>query len=190
MLATVKQKEITFEEFIKLDSETDELLEYIDGVVYYQASPSIKHQRVSQKLSFELQTYFKYKDCEVFTAPIDIVLKDQNITDIKKVIPDLVVICEKSGFNENNYTGVPTLIIEILSPSNQAHDLVTKLNLYQKFGVKEYWIVNPKLNSVHIYTLDENGMYEETGIFKGKEIAESTIFKGLSVNLENVFEQF
>lgn len=65
---------------------------------------------------------------------------------------------------------------------------MTKLNLYQKYGVKEYWIANPKLNSIHIYTLDDTGMYEETGIFKGKELAESTIFSGLSVNLGNIFE--
>ena len=188
MLAKTKQQEITFDEFIKLDSETDELLEYIDGVVYNQASPSIKHQRVSHKLSFEFENHFNGKECEVFTAPIDIVLKNEYITDCKKVIPDLVVICDKLGFNENNYIGVPTLIVEILSPSNQSHDLVTKLNLYQKFGVPEYWIVNPKFDSIHIYTLDKNGMYEETGIYKGKEIAESSIFKGLNINLANIFQ--
>jgi Uncharacterized protein conserved in cyanobacteria len=188
MLAKSEQK-ITFEEFMKLDSETDQLLEYIDGTIYYQASPSIKHQRISHKLSFELENFFKGKDCEVFTAPIDVILKTENIKDSKKVIPDLVVICDKSGFNENNYTGVPTLIIEILGPSNQAHDLVTKLNLYQKFGINEYWIVNPKLSSVHIYTLDNTGMYEETGIFKGSEIAQSTIFDGLNVNLNNIFSK-
>ncbi|WP_373558584.1 Uma2 family endonuclease [Bacillus sp. FJAT-45350] len=61
----------------------------------------------------------------------------------KIVIPDLSGICDKSGLNENRYVGVPTVIFEIISPSNQSHDLVFKLNLYMEYGVKEYWIVNP-----------------------------------------------
>ncbi|MGG7144137.1 Uma2 family endonuclease [Clostridium nigeriense] len=68
---------------------------------------------------------------------------------------------DKSGFTETKYIGVPSLIIEILTPSNQSHDLITKLNLYMKYGVKEYWIINPMLESVTIYTLNNENMYEQ-----------------------------
>lgn len=79
----------------------------------------------------------------------------------KIVIPDLSVICDKSGFTESRYIGVPSLIVEILSPSNQSHDLITKLTLYMNAGINEYWIVNPMLHSVTVYSLNEERMYEQ-----------------------------
>lgn len=61
------------------------------------------------------------------------------------------------------------------------------MNLYQRFGVKEYWIVNPKLTSIQIYALNEQGLYEQVGVFKDSETAYSTIFKDLSVSLQDIF---
>lgn len=61
------------------------------------------------------------------------------------MIPDISVICDKIGLNDNNYVEVPTLIIEILSPSTAWIDISKKLELYQNFGVMEYWIISPKL---------------------------------------------
>ena len=179
---------ITFEEFLKLDSSDENLYEFIDGTIYNQASPSTTHQRTSGNLYYELRKYFENKPCEVFSAPFDIILKDETEQYKSKVIPDLSVICDKDGLNDKNYIGIPTLIIEILSPSNQAHDLVTKLNLYQRFGIKEYWIVNPKLNSIQIYTLNEEGLYEQFGIYKGNEILESKVFDGLKIELNIIFK--
>lgn len=180
-------EKITYEEFLEMDSNTDEYLEYIDGQVYNQASPSIKHQRVSRRLSTKLDLYFDGKNCEPFTAPIDIKLKKENEEYVQKVIPDLVVIYDKDGFKENMYEGVPSLIIEIVSPSNSHHDYIRKLNLYERFGVKEYWIVDPRFNSIQINALNEEGNYEIIGIYKGDEIAYSSIFDQLSIDLEYIF---
>jgi len=110
------------------------------------------------------------KECEVFAALFDIDLKatDDDQGDqtekTKVVIPDLSVICDKTKLSENKYVGSPELIIEIISPSNQAHDLVKKLNLYMQCGVKEYWIVNPLLNTVQIYVLYEEGQYHQVEV--------------------------
>ncbi len=180
-------KKITYEEFLQIDSNTDEHLEYIDGQVFAQASPSIKHQRISRRLSTKFDLYFDGKNCEHFAAPIDIKLKKQNEEYNQKVIPDLVVICDKDGLKENMYEGVPTLIIEIVSPSNSHHDYVRKLNLYERFGVKEYWIVDPRFNSIQINTLNEEQNYEIIGIHKGDETAYSSIFQKLSIDLEYIF---
>lgn len=73
------------------------------------------------------------------------------ITENKVVIPDLSVIYDKTGLIEQKYVGVPTVIIEILSSSNQSQDLVTQLNLYMQYGVKEYWIVNLISDGILIY---------------------------------------
>jgi Uma2 family endonuclease len=180
-------KKITFEEFLEIDKNDDEILEYIDGIVYNQASPSTIHQRISVNFTAEFRNYFKNKQCELFHAPFDVQLKNEKEEYDSKVIPDITLICDKSGLNDKNYIGVPTLIVEILSPSNQSHDLITKMNLYQRFGVKEYWIVNPKLNSIQIYGLNEDGSYEQVGVYKNNEVASSGIFSDLNVNLDDIF---
>lgn len=77
-------------------------------------------------------------DCEVFHAPFDVALQSETIEGTKIVIPDLSIICDKSGLQENKYVGVPTIIFEIISPSNQSHYFVFKLNLYMQYGVKKY----------------------------------------------------
>ena len=178
---------ITYEEFLEIDKNSEEYLEYIDRQIYNQASPSTIHQRISVNFTAEFRNYFKNKQCELFHAPFDVKLKNNKEEYINKVIPDITVICDNHGLNDKNYIGVPTLIIEILSPSNQSHDLITKMNLYQRFGVKEYWIVNPKLFSIQIYALNDEALYEQVGVYKNNEVAFSSVFSDLSVNLDDIF---
>jgi Uma2 family endonuclease len=178
---------VKIEEYYKMREDTDKILEYIDGIVYITPSPSTKHQRISGRLHARLFNFLEGKECEVFHAPLDIELYKEEIDQNKVVIPDLSVICDKSGLGENKYIGVPDLIIEILSPSNQAHDLVVKLNLYMQYGVKEYWIVNPILNIVQIYMLNEAGQYYQADVLKEKGFASSKILKGFCIDLEHLF---
>jgi Uma2 family endonuclease len=129
----------------------------------------------------------KGKKCKVFAAPTDIELVSDKLPDRKVVIPDLSIICDGKGFIETKYVGVPTLIVEILSPSNQAHDLVTKFNLYMAYGVKEYWIVNPMKDAITVYALNEEGLYEQADIKAGTGVVQSVCFPGLELKLEEVF---
>lgn len=175
-------------EYYTIREKSENLLEYIDGMVYMSPSPSTTHQRISRKLLIQLDHYLEGKSCEVFHAPFDIELKADNSEETKIVIPDLSVICDKSGFTESRYIGVPTLIVEILSPSNQAHDLITKLNLYMKSGVKEYWIVNPMLRSVTVYSLNREGLYEQHDIKTEQGYITSEILQDFSVDLKEIFE--
>jgi Uma2 family endonuclease len=178
---------ITIEEFYKKREVTDSLLEYVDGIVFMSPSPSTKHQRISGRLHARLFNFLEGKDCEVFHAPFDVELSHENLDGNKIVIPDLSVICDKSGLMENKYVGVPALIVEILSPSNQAHDLVFKLNLYMQYGVKEYWIINPMLNIVQVYILDEGGQYQQMDALKEKGVMKSQVVKGFQIRLEELF---
>ncbi|OIJ17370.1 endonuclease [Anaerobacillus alkalilacustris] len=184
-----KNSFITIEKFYAMRSETDCLLEYIDGIIYMSPSPSTKHQRVSSRLQLKFGNFLEDGPCEVFVAPYDIELKKEGIEGNKIVIPDISIICDKKGFTETKYQGVPALIVEILSPSNQSHDLITKLNLYMKFGVSEYWIVNPMLESITVYVLNSEGMYEQFDIKTGKGRVSSKVLSGFEVALENVFSQ-
>lgn len=182
-----EKKYISYQEFLELDEASDDYFEYIDGQIYNEASPSTLHQRISVNFTAEFRNYFKTRQCEIFHAPFDVKLKNEKEENINKVIPDITVVCDKTGLNEKNYIGVPTLIVEILSPSNQSHDLITKMNLYQRFGVKEYWIVNPKLKSIQIYALNSEELYEQAGVYKNNDLVESSIFSDLKINLEDIF---
>jgi Uma2 family endonuclease len=182
-----KGRYITIEEFEELRKETDQQLEYIDGVVYMSPSPNTKHQRISMKLSAFLFHLLDGKNCEVLAAPYDIELVDEESDQKKIIIPDLSIICDKSGFTELKYIGVPELIIEIISPSYQSHDLILKTNLYQKFRVKEYWIINPILNNIMVYTIGVDNQYrlienEKQGLIK------SSIINGFEVDVEALFK--
>lgn len=181
------EKKVTVDEFYKLREDTTELLEYVDGIVLMSPSPSTKHQRISAHLQAKLFNLLEGGDWEVFTAPYDIQLYREDLDDKKIFIPDLSVVCDKEGIGENRYTGVPKLIIEILSPSNQGHDLVTKMAAYMKYGVEEYWIINPMLNAVQIYELNDKGLYQQTEVVKDKGIAKSEILEGFEVELEAIF---
>jgi len=176
----------TYEEFLKLREESEQRFEYIDGIVYMSPSPSTLHQRISMKLSAFLYHLLDGKDCEVLAAPFDVELRSRDSDEKRIIMPDLSIICDKKGFTETKYVGVPEVIIEILSPSNQAHDLVFKTNLYQQAGVKEYWIINPILKNVMVYSLGEDDQYrlienEKEGIVKSRRI------DGFHIEVETLF---
>ncbi|MHC1684477.1 MAG: Uma2 family endonuclease [Clostridiaceae bacterium] len=183
-----QEKSITISEFYKMKENTDSVLEYIDGLVYMSPSPSTKHQRISGRLFAKLFNLLEGKQCEVFPAPYDVQLHKDDILDDKVVIPDISVICDKKGIEDNKYVGIPTLIIEVVSPSNQSNDLVIKLNLYMKYGVKEYWIVNPLINTVQIYSLNDNGLYDQIDVAKNIGIVTSKIFNDFIVDIEDLFK--
>lgn len=179
---------ITLEEFYKMRESSDRPLEYVDGVVFMSPSPSTRHQRISGRLYVQLFHFLEGTDCEVFHAPFDIQLQQEHVEGTNIVIPDLSVICDKRGLTEITYIGVPAVMIEILSPSNQAHDLVFKLNLYMQYGVKEYWIINPILNIVQIYTLNEDLQYQQLDVLRDTGTVRSNVLQGFSVNLETLFQ--
>lgn len=180
-------KSVSIEEFYKMREDTQQILEYIDGIVYMSPSPTTRHQRISGRLYSNLFNLLEGKECEVFSVPYDIELHKEGIAEKRVVVPDISVICDKDGIKEEKFVGAPTLIIEILPPSNQSNDLVTKLNLYMKYGVKEYWIVNPMLNTVQVYKLNMDGVYEQADILKNSGKLKSQVIQGFNVEIEELF---
>lgn len=186
-MGVIRNNFVPLDEYYKIRETCDTLLEYIDGIVYMSPSPSTKHQRISSKIQLKLGIFLEGRSCEVFAAPYDIELKNDKLEGTKIVIPDLSVICDKKGFTDSRYVGTPELIIEILSPSNQAHDLITKLNLYMNYGVQEYWIVNPMLNAITVYTLNKEEMYDQHDMKTGIGKVSSQFLEGFSIELEKLF---
>jgi len=187
---TVKKRPIdsyTYEDYLRFSD--DDRVEIIDGIVYDMSpAPLRKHQNISVELTGIIWEYLKGKSCEIYPAPFDVVFaeKGKKDSEIKNVVqPDLSIICDKNKLNDKGCFGAPDWIIEILSPSTSSKDLNEKYFLYEKFGVKEYWIVEPSEQIVLVYSL-KNGKYENTFRYT-KEDSAVTIFEDLSINLSEIF---
>ncbi len=94
--------------------------------------------------------------------------------------------CDKSKLDDKGAFGAPDLVVEKLSPSTAAKDMKTKLLLYQKFGVKEYWLVDPEKKTVERFNLDRQGKYNPGIVFQEKN-AESELFADFQISLEELF---
>ncbi len=180
-----KETKVPYEEFLEIDKNSNDNLELIDGDIYLLAAPSVAHQAVVTNLSTEFGIYFKDKECRHFVAPFDVVLEDGNKTH--KVQPDLTVICDKRGLGEQNYKGVPTLVVEVLSPSTASKDYIKKMGLYMGIGIKEYWIISPKNNTVEVFLLREDGFFSEPTIYSKDDVVKSGIFEDLEIKLSDIF---
>jgi Uma2 family endonuclease len=120
--------------------------EIIDGDHFGSPAPSLYHQHVSKHLQLQLMVQYELKGHGwVFNAPVDVQLGPHNI-----VQPDLVIVSvtRKSILTPSKIKGIPDLIVEILSPSTSKNDTQIKRELYEKFAVPEYWIVDPDDQSV------------------------------------------
>ncbi|WP_044736864.1 Uma2 family endonuclease [Geobacillus kaustophilus] len=178
---------VSYERYWVLREQSDERLEYIDGAVYMTPSPSVRHQLILSRLHFQFSLFFRGKPCHVLAAPLDVELVDEQTGERNVVVPDLTVICGEKELHGTKYIGVPPLIVEILSPSNQAHDLVTKFHLYMARGVHEYWIVNPMKQAVMVYTLNEERLYEQADVQVKSGTVRSAYFPGLEVDMAELF---
>ena len=127
--------------------------ELIDGQLYYMSAPSRIHQKILSALHIRIGTYILSKDgsCEVYPAPFAVKLFGNRDDTVE---PDISVICDPDKLTDRGCSGAPDWIIEIISPSNPAHDYVRKLNLYADAGVREYWIVDPRSQNIFVYYLE------------------------------------
>lgn len=148
------QVKFTYEDYL-LFPDDGRRHELIDGEHYMTPAPSIKHQQISMNLSNALSNYLAtYRIGRVYAAPCDVVLSD---TDV--VQPDLLVVlsAKASIITGQNVRGAPDLIIEILSETTRKTDEIIKRKLYERYGVQEYWIVDPELETVKVYRMTPQG---------------------------------
>ena len=128
--------------------------------------------------------------CRVYLAPLDVRLPDADEEDarVRTVVqPDLVVVCDRAKIDTAGVRGAPDLLVEILSPSTAYKDQTRKLELYQRHGVREYWIVNPEVASVMVCRLGADGRYGRPEVVLGNETLRASAIPGLTVNLPEVF---
>jgi Uma2 family endonuclease len=143
----------TYDDFLNFPDD-GKRHEIIDGEHFVTPSPNTKHQRVVVSLAGSLWMYLKRHPIgELFVAPFDVLFSDLDVVE-----PDLLYISRerRQVVTEKHVVGAPDLAVEILSPGTRKTDEVTKRKLYERFGVQEYWVVDPELDSVKVYRRVEN----------------------------------
>lgn len=171
----------------------NERWELINGLPYNMTpAPSIEHQRISRELVLQFAGYLASKTCEVFYSPFDVRLplaqeKDEDIETV--VQPDLAIICDRSKLDNRGCKGAPDLIIEIISPATAKKDMQEKFLLYERSGVKEYWLVFPLDRVIDVYALNEDIKYERTGLYQYPDKIKVGIFADLDIDLGSVFSK-
>jgi Uma2 family endonuclease len=167
--------------------------ELIGGQAYCMSpAPMRQHQGLSGALFAQLYNFLHGKKCAVYAAPFDVrfVEAEDNVADdyIDTVVqPDIVVVCDPKKLDDRGCIGSPDLIIEILSPSTSRMDMTVKFELYQRFGVKEYWIVHPKDQTVLVFKLLESGLYGVPERYCAEDAISVALLGDLVIDLTRVF---
>lgn len=141
------------------------LAELINGVIYMSPSPVSPHQRIVTMLSARMALFVEDNSLgEVYVAPFDVYLDEHS----SAVQPDIVFVAKENlSIIKGHIHGVPDLVVEVLSGGNQSPDLVKKKGLYQRFGIKEYWIIDADAKEAVGFEYS-SGMYHEFACNIGK----------------------
>ena len=169
----------------------DERFELIDGEVYMMSPPLRVHQEILMSLSRQIANYLDGKQCKVYPAPFAVRLFAQAgdaPEDVDTMVePDITVVCDPEKLDKYGCRGAPDMVIEILSPSTRRHDLAVKYRLYQRAGVREYWIVDPDTRTVQVFHL-EDGLYNAADVYTGGAVPVS-ILENFAIDLTPVFAE-
>ena len=148
----------TYDDYKTLTASTDRRYELIDGDLYMNPSPTVAHQVISRNLALRLHEHVSSRRCGlVLFAPLDVVLGEGEARSV--VQPDILFVSnERAGIvTEDEIIGAPDLVVEILSPRTAKRDVGIKKALYARSGVREYWIVDARLEGIEVFSLGESG---------------------------------
>ena len=179
-----------------LDFDKSEL---INGFVYNMAPPNLNHRRIQRRLTRVIDNFLRGKRCEVFFE-VEVEFDEEN-----KFIPDISIVCDPSKVGEENIKGAPDFVAEVLSPSTRKRDMTVKKLIYEKYGVKEYWIISPKDEAIEVYRLNEHGgyyldnVYTNFSEYEWEQLKEEererfnltlkiSLYDELEINIKEIFE--
>ena len=181
-----EERKFTYADYKDWELKPGERYELIYGEPYAMSAPNFPHQRIVTMLTGEFYAFLKGKPCQVIASPFDVRLfYEEDESDDTVVQPDLVVVCDPEKFGEEGCRGAPDLVVEILSPSNTAIEMQRKFRLYQKAGVREYWVVDPENKELTVYLFRENEIITHT--YGSAGAAPVSILPGFEITLDDVF---
>jgi Uma2 family endonuclease len=173
----------------------EERWELIEGRAWAMSpAPTRRHQELLGKLHMIFAEFLKGKPCKVYLSPFDVLLPagDEPDDDIDTIVqPDLLVFCDRGKLRREGAKGAPDIAVEILSPSTSKKDQREKFDLFQRHGVREYWIVDPVGKWLCRYILGPEGRFDEGELrepLRAYDSVGSTVLEGLIIEPQELFE--
>jgi len=177
--------DLTYDDYLTLPDDGMRY-EIIEGDLFMTPARVPKHQKISGRIFRRLEEFIRKNDLgDVFYAPCDVVFSPRDV-----VQPDILYISRQRShlITEKNIQGAPDLIVEITSPNTEAVDKGRKKALYQRWGVKEYWIVDMIKEEIEVWNL-QAGVYQLHGHYTRNDVVKSSLLKGLKVSVTEIFEE-
>ena len=163
--------------------------ELIDGAAYLMAPvPTLEHQDVVGEIYFQIRQALEGKSCRAFVAPVDVRLPKADEADdqVDTVLqPDVLVVCDPSRLDRRGVRGAPDLVVEVLSSSTASHDHVWKRRVYERSGVREYWLVRPIDRMITVYRL-RDGEYGKPEVLELLGETAVGVLPGVSVSWDEL----
>ena len=162
--------------------------ELIDGVHYVSPCPVTRHQELAGRLHFEIELFLRQHPGtgRVFFAPFDVIFTRWDVVE-----PDLLYIAADQAeiLTSKNVQGAPALVIEVLSPGTRRTDEHAKRLLFERGGVREYWMVDPEFEAVTVLRRQADGSFPIVGSISRAqgETLTTPLMDGLSIPLTNLF---
>ena len=158
--------------------------EIIDGDLYVTPSPINYHQKILLNLTMAFGKFLEDHPLgELRFAPLDVILSQHDVLE-----PDLLLVSnEHRDILQDWVRGAPDLVVEILSPSTESRDRGIKLKAYARFGIREYWIVDPNAQVVEVYRLAAEGLQQAAKCVTGETI-ETPLLPGFALAVASIFK--
>ncbi|HJZ48533.1 MAG TPA: Uma2 family endonuclease [Roseiflexaceae bacterium] len=173
----------TVEQYLKLTNQTNQLIEFTDGVIEVLPMPTKYHQAISKILFLALLAVVQSIDGDVFYAPLRVQVRSRKFRE-----PDLLLVLDKNDPRaQDEYWLGADLVMEIVSPDRPQRDTEEKPRDYAEAGIPEYWIVNPLDETITLLIL-RGDAYTVHGVYRRGERVASLILDGFSVNVGQVFD--
>lgn len=173
---------LTYRDYLQMPEE--QRWELLEGDLRMVPAPGFRHQQVLSDLNSVLKPFVQGQGLgQVYFAPLDVILDEDTV-----VQPDLLVILKDhlSIIKPEGLRGTPDLVVEVLSPGTAHRDRGVKRGLYGRYGVQEYWLVDPQERTVEVTSL-KNGTLETVSIFTTGSSLRSPLFSGLTLELDELF---
>ena len=169
----------------------EERVELIKGKIFRMSpAPNRMHQKLAGYIYRKMGNFLEGKPCDVYTAPFDVRIPRKSKDD-KEIItvlqPDVCVICDLEKLDFRGCIGAPDIVVEVLSPGNNAKEMKNKYEVYEEAGVKEYWVVSPQDQWLQIHTL-VNDKFQQSHYLVAGDVAASAVLAGFSLKVTDLFK--
>ena len=181
-------RRLNYDDFLLFPDDDGLRHEIIDGEHYVTAAPNLGHQDLIGRLHLSIGAFVEDRQerGRVFLSPCDVVFSFHDIVE-----PDLIFVApdQLDILTEKNIQGTPALVVEVLSPSTRKRDREVKRRLYDRAGVREYWLVDPESRVVTVHRRSADGTFPQVSRLttEGPDTLDTPVIAGWSLGVARLF---